>query len=91
LNYKLKIFATEDIINSERKNGIFKTMKMYMNLVKKRIKEPIINEGLFNDLPNYGEIAEKIEDHILRQIYKDIFPPEQKEDVIFYQRTMCLN
>ena len=91
LNYKLKIFATEDIINSERKNGIFKTMKMYMNLVKKRIKEPIINEGLFNDLPNYGEIAEKIEDHILRQIYKDIFPPEQKEDVTFYQRTMCLN
>ena len=91
LNYKLKIFATDDIINSERKNGIYKTMKMYMNLVKKRIKEPIINEGLFNDLPNFGEIAEKIEDHILRQIYKDIFPPEQKEDVLFYQRTKCLN
>ena len=91
LNYKLKIFSTEDIINSERKNGIFKTMKMYMNLVKKRIKEPIINEGLFNDLPNIGEIAEKIEDHILRQIYKDVFPQEQKEDVIFYQRTKCLN
>ena len=91
LNYKLKIFSTEDIINSERKNGIFKTMKMYMNLVKKRIKEPIINEGLFNDLPNIGEIAEKIEDLILRQIYKDVFPPEQKEDVIFYQRTKCLN
>ena len=91
LNYRLKIFSTEDIINSERKNGIFKTMKMYMNLVKKRIKEPIINEGLFNDLPNIGEIAEKIEDHILRQIYKDVFPPEQKEDVIFYQRTKCLN
>ena len=91
LNYKLKIFSTEDIINSERKNGIFKTMKMYMNLVKKRIKEPIINEGLFNDLPNIGEIAEKIEDHILRQIYKDVFPPEQKEDLIFYQRTKCLN
>ena len=91
LNYKLKIFSTEDIINSERKNGIFKTMKMYMNLVKKRIKEPIINEGLFNDLLNIGEIAEKIEDHILRQIYKDVFPPEQKEDVIFYQRTKCLN
>ena len=91
LNYKLKCFATEDIINSERKNGIFKTMKMYMNLIKKRIREPIINEGLFNDLPNIGEIAEKIEDHILRQIYKDVFPPEQKEDVIFYQRTKCLD
>ena len=91
LNYKLKIFATEDIINSERKNGIFKTMKMYMNIVKKRIKEPLINEGLFNDLPNIGEIAEKIGDHILRQIYKDVFPSEQKEDVIFYQKTKCLN
>ncbi len=49
MNYKLKIFATEDIINSERKNEIFKTMIMYMNLVKKKIKEPIINEELFND------------------------------------------
>ena len=66
-------------------------MKMYMNLVKKRIKEPIVNEGLFNDMTNIGEIVEKIEDHIIRQIYKDIFPPEQKEDIAFYQRTKCLD
>ena len=61
-----------------------------MSLVKKKIKEPIVNEGLFNDITNIPDVAEKIEDHIIRQIYKDVFPPEQKEDIAFYQRTKCL-
>jgi hypothetical protein len=91
LNFKMKNYVTQDIINGDRQYCIYKTMKMYMNLVKKRIKEPIVNEGLFNDLTNIGEILEKIEDHIIRQIYKDIFPPEQKEDIAFYQRTKCLD
>ena len=59
--------------------------------VKKRIKDPIINEGLFNDITNIPDVAEKIEDHIIRQIYKDIFPPEQKEDIAFFQSTKCLD
>ena len=91
LNNKMKNYVTQDIINGDRQLCIYKTMKMYMNLVKKRIKEPIINEGIFNDLTNVGEITEKIEDHIIRQIYKDVFPVEQKEDIEFYQRTKCLD
>ena len=91
-NYKLKDFVIQDIISIDRVYCIYKTMKMYMNLVKKKIKEPVINVGLFNDLTgNISEISEKIEDHILRQIYKDVFPPEQKEDKEFYQRTKCLD
>ena len=91
-NYKLKDFVIQDIISIDRVYCIYKTMKMYMNLVKKKIKEPVINVGLFNDLTgNISEISEKIEDHILRQIYKDVFPPEQKEDKDFYQRTKCLD
>ena len=90
LNYKMKNYVTQDIINGDRQFCIYKTMKMYMNLVKKKIKEPIINEGLFKDFTNVGEITEKIEDHIIRQIYKDVFPLEQKEDIDFYKRTKCL-
>ena len=91
LNCKIKSLVTQDIISGDRKNGIYKTMEMYMNLVKKRIKEPLINIGLFNDLTNMNELTKKIEDHILRQIYKDVYPPEQLEDIKFYQRTKCLD
>ena len=87
---KPKSFVIEDIIKGDRKNAIYKTMKMYMDIVKKKIKEPIINEGLFNDGVNVNEIAEKIEDHILRQIYEDVFPKKHEEDLLFYQRTKCL-
>ena len=87
---KPKYYVTQDIINGDRKNAIFKTMKMYMDLVKKKIREPAINQGLFAKDVNVNEIAEKIEDHILRQIYKDVFPLEHKEDNLFYQRTKCL-
>ena len=90
LNYKMRNFVTQDIINGRSQYYINKTMKKYMSLVKKKIKEPVVNEGLFNDLKDISEIAEKIEDHIIRQIYKDVFPPEQKEDIAFYQRTKCL-
>ena len=79
LNYKMRNYVTQDIINGEEKYCIYKTMKKYMSFVKKRIKDPIINEGLFNDITNIPDIA----DHIIRQIYKDVFPPEQKEDINF--------
>jgi hypothetical protein len=90
LNYKMRNFVTQDIINGRSQYYINKTMKKYMSLVKKKIKEPVVNEGLFNDIKDISEISEKIEDHIIRQIYKDVFPPEQKEDIAFYQRTKCL-
>ena len=85
-----KYFVIQDIIKDDRKYGINKTMKMYMDIVKKKIKEPVINEGLFSDELNVNEIAEKIEDHILRQIYKDVFPTTLEQDNNFYYRTKCL-
>jgi len=68
-------------------------MKMYMDIIKKRIREPIINEGLFDKGLDVNDISEEIEDHILRQIYKDVFPKkiEGDEDEIFYYRTKYLD
>ena len=66
-------------------------MKMYMDIVKKKIKKPIINEGLFDEGANINEIAEKIEDHILRQTYRDIFPLKIQSDNNFYKKTKCLD
>ena len=86
-----KIFAMQDIKNADRKYGIYKTMKMYMDIVKKKIKKPIINEGLFDEGVNINEIADKIEDHILRQTYKDMFPRKIQLDKDFYNKTKYLN
>ena len=75
------------------KNEIYKSMKNYMDIVKQNIKEPIINKGLFDDEVKVkkenvnteilNKIAEKIEDHILRQIYDDVFPEINHEDFAF--------
>ena len=89
-NQKPKYYVKQDIIKGDRKYAIYKTMKMYMDLVKNKIKEPAINIGLFNDDVNANEIAEKIEDHILRQIYKDVFPTTHEADNEFYIRTKSL-
>ena len=86
-----KILARHDIMFADKKNGIYKTMKMYMDIVKKKIKKPIINEGLFDEGANINEIAEKIEDHILRQTYRDIFPLKIQSDNNFYKKTKCLD
>ena len=88
---KPKNFVIEDIKKGDRKNGISKTIKAYIDIVKKKIKEPAINEGLFNDNINVNETAEKIEDHILRQIYEDVFPKNLPEDYEFYKKTKCLD
>ena len=87
---KPKYFVTQDIKIGDRKNGIYKTMKMYMDIVKNKIREPAINVGLFTDGVDANEIAEKIEDHILRQIYKDVFPAQLEKDANFYLKTKCL-
>ena len=85
---KPKHYVIKDIMNGDRKYAIYKTMKMYMDLVKKKIKDPAINQGLFSSDVNVNEIAEKIEDHILRQIYKDVFQSEYKEDDLFYKKQL---
>jgi hypothetical protein len=90
---KPKEFVIEDIKNGGKKYGTYETMKMYMDIIKKRIREPIINEGLFDESLNVHEITKEIEDHILRQIYKDVFPKKivGGEDDKFYYRTKYLD
>ena len=89
-NPKPKFFVREDIMTGKRQYNIHKTMKMYMDIVKKKIRAPVINKELFDEKVNVNEIAEKIEDHILRQIYSDVFPEKHPEDELFYQRTKCM-
>jgi len=90
---KPKEFVIEDIKNGGKKYGTYETMKMYMDIIKKRIREPIINEGLFDESLNVNEITKEIEDHILRQIYKDVFPKKivGGEDDKFFYRTKYLD
>ena len=98
---KPKVFVVNDIMTGNMENKIYKSMNNYMDIVKQKIKEPIINKGLFDDEVKVkkenvntkeilNKIAEKIEDHILRQIYDDVFPAINDIDFKFYQRTKCL-
>ena len=81
----------EEIRKGDRKYGVYKTMKMLMDIIKEKIKNPYYNENLFNDISDYSEIMEIIEDHILRQIYKYVFPTKRLEfDIKFYSRTASL-
>ena len=64
----------EDIKRGNRDYKIYQAFKDYMDIIKKRIKAPINNKNLFNDITDYNEILEKIEDYILREIYKYVYP-----------------
>ena len=78
----------EEIQRGKRTLKIYKTFKDYFDIIKKRIKEPINNKNLFNDITDYNEIVEKVEDYILRQIYKYIYPKTSAaEDFNFSQKS----
>ena len=87
------MFVLEDINNGTRKNKIFETLKMYMNIVKNYIKNPIINKDLFSKISDFecNKIAEKIEDHIMRQLYIYVFPKDiLQQDKDFFEQTLKL-
>ena len=80
--------VTEDIKKGKRSFKIYKTFKDYMDIIKKRIKEPVNNKNLFDDITDYNEIVEKVEDYILRQIYKYVYPKLPIDlDTKFYTKT----
>ena len=88
------IFVLDDIKNGSRKNKIYETLKMYMNIVKNYIKKPLINKDTFINTSDYdcNRIAEKIEDHIMRQLYIYIFPKDILQlDKEFYEQTQRLD
>jgi len=77
----------EDIQKGNREYKIYQTFKDYMEIIKKKIKAPVNNPNLFNDITDIGEILDKIEDYILQQIYKySYIPLKIKEENIFYQK-----
>ena len=86
-----KKLVSQDIQGGKRIHQIFKTFKEYMTIVKQRIKNPINNKNLFSDINDYNEIVEKVEDHILRQIYKYVYPKTKSDlDKNFYKKTQQL-
>ena len=77
----------EDIQKGNREYQIYQTFKDYMDIIKKKIKAPVNNPNLFNDITDIGEILDKISDYILQQIYKySYIPIKFKEENLFYQK-----
>ena len=86
-----KIFQ-KDISLGERKYHSNKIIENYMELVKKQIKDPS-NKKYFGDIKDneVKEILGKIENYILRRVYKYIYPTTQSQtDDRFYEYTRKL-
>jgi len=90
----LSQLVKEDISSGTRKNQIYVTLEKYMEIIKKKIKYSQKNKKLFENITEreIEEFSEKIEDHILRNIYKFVYiDVPLKEDINFYEKTLCLD
>ena len=94
-NFKtLSQLVQEDIISGNRKNQIYLTLEKYMDIIKNRIKYSKKNQELFENIEDkeIEEISQKIEDHIIRKIYKFVYLEKPIEnDIKFYEKTLCLD
>jgi len=92
LSLRITKFLKEDINRGEAKHQINKIIENYLDLVRKQVKDPS-NKKLFGEIKEKeaDEILEKIENYILRHIYKYIYPtlPNQKDND-FYEITRKL-
>ena len=90
----LSLLVKEDIFKGNRSNQIYISFDNYINIIKSKIKNTEINKELFENITDreIDEIALKIEDHILHNIYKYVYAekPIQK-DQEFYNKTLCLD
>ena len=90
-----KILVLEDIEKGKRNNQIYQSLNMYMDIVKKHIINPTKNKELYDfssDKNNYEQIAEKIKDYLMRQLYTHIYSKEPSiNDIIFYNQTLKLS
>ena len=76
LRFKIKEMIKMDIINGERKYRLSEIISKYMEIVMKKIKE---NKNIFGEFKEDKEdeiknFYKKIENHIIRKIYKYVFP-----------------
>ena len=84
----------EDIFRGDRKNQIYVSIMNYMDIIKNKIKNSKKNKDLFNNITDkeIEEISDKIEDHILRKIYKFVYIDKPlQNDHEFYIKTLCLD
>ena len=65
----------EDAKKGDRENKAYEIIGKYMECVKKQIKDPE-NKNLFGEIKEKetAEFLEKIENHIVRHIYKFVYP-----------------
>ena len=90
----LSQLVKEDIVRGNRNNQIYISLDKYMDIIKNKIKHSKRNKDLFENVSEkeIEEISEKIEDHILRKIYKFVYIEKPiQSDVEFYQKTLCLD
>ena len=75
---KLKSYIREAIIKGENKYNISEIIGKYMELVAKKIRE---NKTIFGELNDekLEEFSKNIENHIIRKIYKYVYPPNKSE------------
>ena len=90
--FRLKSLVEEDISKGDRANRIFEIIKKYMEIVRKQFKEPE-NEYLFPDIvDNEKEYSNIIENYIIRDIYKYVFPKKiSTKDRTFLYLTRSLD
>jgi len=73
-------------------NKINESMQIYIDIIKKYIKNPKKNIDLFNNEDDKCNlIAEKIRDYLMSKLYDYIYPKEPlANDLVFYGQTKKL-
>ena len=82
-----------DINNGNKNNQIYKSLNMYMEIVKKHLIDPKNVQQIFKEEidVNQFQILEKIKDYIIRQIYKYVYPKEVLgDDFNFFNKVKRL-
>ena len=86
--FELYNLILSEIINGENNSTFNQVLLKYLSLIRKHIKENIMN--LTKE--RIKEILYIIKDYIIGAIYKSLFPKQPIEkDIIFYNRTLELD
>ena len=89
---RLRKYLCEDAKKGDRENKAYEIIGNYMDCVKKQIKDPE-NKILFGEIKEKEttEFLEKIENHIVRHIYKYVYPQRKSDkDLKFFEITRDL-
>ena len=88
---KPKTLVFNEIANGSNNYQIYKSLNMYMEIVKKHLIQPKNGQQIFKDYENLNNILGKIKEYIIRQIYKFVFPSRKlSEDSKFINKVKSL-